>query len=247
MCKHVVMMAAPDKSLRVRPSMSLLALTLLLVLGTSGCNRMVTPRSTQLIKDADAKLADGDFLDAISLYESALDGSADSAEIHYQLALLYDDKMSDPLSALHHFKRYLTIAPGGAKATEVKNFMRRDELALMTTLSGDSLVTRAEAARLRNENLALRKETAERAAQLRSVSSAADKKNASARGQKATPAPTRASTASRTHVVQPGDTLFSISRLFYNSPHRWKDILELNEKNIDDPEKLKIGQTLTIP
>jgi tetratricopeptide (TPR) repeat protein len=208
---------------------------------------MVTPRSAQLVKDADAKLASGDFLDAISLYESALDGSTESAEIHYRLALLYDERMSDPLSALHHFKRYLTVAPGGPKATEVKNFMKRGELALMTTMSGDSLVTRAEAARLRNENLALRKQTAEHAAQLRSVASAAEKKSAGTRGQKATPAPTRASAPARSHVIQPGDTLFSLSRLYYNSPHRWKDILEANDKAIDDPEKLKLGQTLIIP
>jgi LysM repeat protein len=252
MCKDVVMMAAPDKSLcsrarlLARATSTVIVLAFVLVLSTA-CNRMVTPRSAQLMKDADAKLADGDFLDAISLYESALDGSPESAEIHYQLALLYDDKMSDPLSALHHFKRYLTIAPGGAKATEVKNFMRRDELALMTTLSGDSLVTRADAARLRNENLALRKETAERAAQLRSASSTTDKKGTSARAQKPTPTAARANAAPRSHVVQPGDTLFSIARLFYNSPHRWKDILEANEKSIDDPEKLKVGQTLTIP
>ena len=36
--------------------------------------------------------------------------------------------------------------------------MKRDELALLTNLSGDTVVPRAEAARLRNENLALRKQ-----------------------------------------------------------------------------------------
>ena len=222
------------------------AVLLVAILACSACDRMVTPRGTQVIKDADAKVASGDFLDAISLYESALDGSGESAEIHYRLALLYDDKMSDPLSALHHFKRYLTVAPGGPKAGEVKNFMKRDELALMTTLSGDSLVTRAEAARLRNENLALRKQASEHAEQLRNASSAAEKKTQSARGQKPSPTPKRAS-AARSHVLQPGDTLFSLSRLYYNSPHRWKDILEANSQSIDDPEKLKLGQTLTIP
>jgi tetratricopeptide (TPR) repeat protein len=255
MCKEVVIMSAPDKS-RGLPRAALSAasgtasrvvLLLFALVLFAACNRMVTPRSAQLVKDADAKLASGDFLDAINLYETALDGSTDSAEIHYRLALLYDERMSDPLSALHHFKRYLTVAPGGPKATEVKNFMKRGELALMTTLSGDSLVTRAEAARLRNENLALRKETAERAAQLRSATSAAEKKGSGARGQKATPAPARSSSPPRSHIVQAGDTLFSLSRLYYNSPHRWKDILEANEKGIDDPEKLKLGQTLTIP
>ena len=119
---------------------------------------MTEPRATQVMKEADAKVAAGDFIHAIGLYESVLDGSPGSAEVHYRLALLYDDKMNDPLHALHHFKRYLTIAPDGAHANDVKNFMKRDELALLTNLSGDTVVPRAEAARLRNENLALRKQ-----------------------------------------------------------------------------------------
>src|SRR5450432_2920716 len=131
-----------------------------------GCDRMITPRSTQVIKDAESKSADGNHLRAITLYESALDGSAKSAEIHYRLALLYDDKMHDPLNALHHFKRYLTLAPTGPHASEVKSFMKKDELELGTSLSGDSVVSRTEAARLKNENLALRKELEDQRARL---------------------------------------------------------------------------------
>ena len=74
----------------------------------AACNRMTTPRPTQVLKEADAKVAAGNFVEAIGLYESILDGSPGSAEVHYRLALLYDDKMNDPLHALHHFKRYLT-------------------------------------------------------------------------------------------------------------------------------------------
>ena len=124
----------------------------------AACNRMTTSRPTQVLKEADAKVAAGNFIEAIGLYESILDGSPGSAEVHYRLALLYDDKMNDPLHALHHFKRYLTIAPDGAHANDVKNFMKRDELTLLTNLSGDTVVPRAEVARLRNENLALRKQ-----------------------------------------------------------------------------------------
>jgi len=47
--------------------------------------------------------------------------------------------------------------------------------------------------------------------------------------------------------VQSGDTLFSISRKFYKSPKRWKDIRDANAKNIRDPKKLTVGQTLVIP
>jgi tetratricopeptide (TPR) repeat protein len=154
MVKHVAAMRAADKC-----SISLL-LGALLLLG--GCNRMATPPAVQMVKDADARAANGDFLQAVSLYESALDGSAGSADIHYKMALLYDDKMGDALNAMHHFKRYLTLAPTGPRAEEVKNFMKRDELSLLTTLSGDSVVSRAEATRLKNENLNLRQQLEDR-------------------------------------------------------------------------------------
>jgi LysM repeat protein len=225
-------------------SFSLLLCGVLLAL--AGCNRMVTPRGTQAVKDGDARVAGGDFLHAINLYESALDGSAASAEIHYKLAVLYDDKMKDPLSALHHFKRYLTIAPGGSRAADVKDFMKRGELALVTSMSGDAVVTRGEAARLKNENLNLRKQLEERSAQVQAATVATEKSARGAKGEKASAKPTPKGPA-RSHVVQPGDTLFSLSRLYYNSPDKWKAILDANEKSIDDPGKLKIGQTLTIP
>ena len=55
--------------------------------------------------------------------------------MHYKLALIYDDKMNDPLNALHHFKRFLALEPGGKRAEEVKDFMKRDELTLLTNLT----------------------------------------------------------------------------------------------------------------
>jgi len=212
-------------------------LALGLALGCGSCDRMITPRSAQIIKDAENKTADGNFLRAIALYESALDDSPRTADVHYRLALLYDDKMHDPLHALHHFKRYLTLAPAGPHANEVKNFMKKDELELGTTLSGDSVVSRAEAARLKNENLALRKDLEDLKAHRPSDKAAADTK----------PTDKRSGTTPRTYVVREGDTLASISRKFYKSSGRWKKIRDANKSAINDPAKLKPGMTLTIP
>jgi LysM repeat protein len=217
-------------------------LLILFVCGLSGCNRMGASRHAQLIQDADTKSAQGDFARAINLYEAALDNSESvrNAEVHYKLALLYDDKLKDPVSALHHFKRYLALSPTGAHATDVKNSIKHDEIAALTVLSGDSVITRSEAARLRNENLNLHKELEARAVPARSVTDksqegdASSKKTASRKGD-------------RSYVVQSGDTLFSISRKFYKSPKRWKDILNANRKSIHDPKKLPVGQTLVIP
>jgi len=213
------------------------AATLGLALASASCDRMITPRSAQIIKDAENKVADGNYLRAIALYESALDDSPRAAEVHYRLALLYDDKMHDPLHALHHFKRYLTLAPAGPHANEVRNFMKKSELELGTSLSGDAVVSRAEAARLKNENLALHKEVEDLRAHRTPEKPVADQRAADK----------KTGAGPRTYVVREGDTLASISRKFYKSTGRWKKIRDANRNVLDDPAKLKPGMTLTIP
>ena len=201
---------------------------------------MGASRGARLVQDADAKSAQGDFARAINLYEAALDDSPRCAEVHYKLALLYDDKLNDPVSALHHFRRYLALSPAGAHAADVKNSIKHDEIAALTVLSGDSVITRSEAARLRNENLNLHKELEARALPSRSVTDKSQESDTSS-------GKTASKKGDRSYVVQSGDTLFSISRKFYKSPKRWKDIRDANAKNIRDPKKLTVGQTLVIP
>ncbi len=216
-------------------------LSIFFILGLTACDRLGASRSAQLMQDADTKTAQGDFTRAVNLYEAALDDSPRCAEVHYKLALLYDDKLNDPVSALHHFRRYLTLSPAGAHAADVKNSIKRDEIAALTMLSGDSVITRSEAARLRNENLNLHKDLEARAVPGRT----ATEKSPQEGGTSSKKAPSRK--GDRSYVVQSGDTLFSISRKFYKSPERWKEILDANRKSIHDPKKLTVGQTLVIP
>src|SRR5437764_725592 len=214
-------------------------LSILFICGLAGCDRLGNSRYSQLVQDADTKSANGDFARAINLYEAALDDSPRCAEIHYQLALLYDDKLNDPVSALHHFKCYIALSPNGPHANEVTKSIKHDEIAALTALSGDSLIPRSEAAQLRNENLNLRKELEARTSSSRITQQKSQANDASSKKI--------ASKKDRTYVVQSGDTLFSISRKFYKSQKHWKEILNANEKNIRDPKKLTVGQTLVIP
>jgi LysM repeat protein len=218
-----------------RATIRYFAFSCLIAWSFASCERMVSSKNSRMVKEADWKAAQGDYLWAINLYEAALDGTPQSAEVHFKLALLYDDKLNDPLHALHHFKRYLVLNPEGAHAAEVKDFMHRDEVALGTSLSGDSVVTRAEAARLRNENLNLHREIEQgrpRASASKSPSKRGDKEKAS---------------NAHTYTVKEGDTLASISRKFYKTSKRSRDIRDANEKKIDDPDNLKAGTKLTIP
>lgn len=211
----------------------------------ASCDRMITQRATQLSKDADAKSAEGNFPAAINLYEAALEGSPSSAEIHYKLALIYDDKMNDPLNALHHFKRFLSLEPAGKRTAEVKSFMKRDELTLLTNLSGDSVVPRSEIVRLRNENLNLRQQIEEHWEANKAAAKTTARAQPAGTGQPNDNA--KKAGKARDYTVQRGDTLASIARKFYKSSARWRKILDANSETLSKPSDLKPGQTLTIP
>src|SRR5215211_4737695 len=131
---------------------ALLAFTLLTF---AGCDQLFQRDTKGQIEAASKKVTTGDFRGAIKVYEAALDGTAKTADVHYRLALLYDDKLRSPLNALHHMERYLELAPKGTYAKEATAYKKEGELKLVTSLSGGKLLTQEVAARLTNENLRL--------------------------------------------------------------------------------------------
>lgn len=202
----------------------------------------------------------GDFPQAVRVYEAMLDGTPKTADIHYQLALIYDDKLSDPVSALHHYRRYLRMGEDEAKKAEVAEYVKRTELVLATRSVDSGYVTKKEAARLRNENLRLEElvrtlrdevAAAKRKPDPTAKSTPPAKPSTDAQGF-STNAATRAAeknvgSETRTYTVQKGDTLASISRKFYNNAQRWQDIADANHNQLAGGVNLKVGQTLIIP
>ncbi len=49
----------------------------------------------------------------------------------------------------------------------------------------------------------------------------------------------------QTYTVQPGDNLSKISKYFYGNPNKYMDVAKAN--GLSDPDKIKVGQQLTIP
>jgi nucleoid-associated protein YgaU len=47
------------------------------------------------------------------------------------------------------------------------------------------------------------------------------------------------------YIIQPGDNLSKISKYFYGNANKYMDIAKAN--GLDDPDKIKVGQQLTIP
>lgn len=51
----------------------------------------------------------------------------------------------------------------------------------------------------------------------------------------------------QSYTVKPGDNLSKISKEFYGDPNQYMKIFYANRDKLSDPDKLKVGQQLTIP
>ena len=211
------------------------------VLGFAGCDRLFEKQNVRAIESADKKAAAGDFRAAIKLYESALDGTARTAEVHYKLAVIYEDKLRSPLDALHHFQRYLDLAPSGSHQREARKFKKEGEAKLVASLGKGNLISQEEAIRLRNENLAWR--TAESLRKQTPAAAASAPSGTAKREPVQKPIPPGA----RTHTVRKGETLASISLKYYKTRAKWKDIQDANFNALEGTANIKPGQVLVIP
>ncbi len=52
---------------------------------------------------------------------------------------------------------------------------------------------------------------------------------------------------SRTYKVQPGDTLSKIAKQFYGNANDYNRIFEANRHQLQNPDKIQVGQDLVIP
>jgi len=204
-----------------------------------GCERLFDKGSKESIAAGDKKAAAGDYRGAVGLYESALDGTAKTAEVHYKLAVIYDDKLKSPVDALHHMDRYLELAPTGAHVRDAKAYKKEGEAKMLTKLSGGSPATQQESVRLKNENEILREQLTMLRAQKAMPAATVNAKGQPI--QKAIPP------GARTYTVQSGDTLAKISKRFYKNAARARDIQDANFNSLEGTVKIKPGMVLIIP
>ncbi|WP_049975674.1 Cell division protein CpoB [Chthoniobacter flavus] len=209
------------------------------MLALPACERLFDKGTKENIAAADKKAAAGDYRTAVDLYEGALDGTAKTAEVHYKLALLYDDKLKSPIDALHHMDRYIELAPNGPHVRDAKAYKKEGEARLLTKLSNGSPITQQDAVRLKNENQILREQLTALRAQ-RAMPAA----TLNAKGE---PMQKPIPPGARTYTVQSGDTLAKISRKYYKTPARARDIQDANFNALSGTVKIKPGMVLIIP
>ena len=230
-----------------------LALAVCAAVFLSGCDQMFQDKAERNLALAEKKYALQEYPQAVLLYEASLDGTPKTAEAHYKLGLIYEDQIKAPVSAIHHFQRYLELAPRGPHAKEAQKFLKEDQLKLSATLGNGATVSQEEAKRMKNSSLALQKKIL----QLKDELEAANKAKVAAYkamggkgggGPKPEQAQKPPLPGVRTYTVEPGDTFASISRKFYkNNGSRWKDIQDTNFGSVEGTAKIKPGMVLMIP
>ena len=221
------------------------AVLLVLLAMLSGCDRSPFDRTEQSMDQGEQKQAARDYRGAINSYERALDGTEKTSDAHFRMAIIYAEKLNDPVSAVHHFRRYMEISPNGAHVNEAKANLARLELTLATNLAGGTLISHTEAMRLKSENSDLHKQLAARNNPAVSPSGFPLADDARTGGKPS--AANKSAPGSHSYQVQPGDTLASISRKFYKTKARAKDIQDANLNADPNAAKLKTGQVLIIP
>jgi len=225
-----------------------LALALALLFAATGCEQVFQRSSERKSKEAQAMLDLKDYKAAVLLFEASLDGTPESAPTHYKLGMIYDDNLKQPFGAIHHFQRYLELAPEGRNAEDARNYIREDQLKVMAASGNGATVPQQEAVRLKNENLSLGKQVLELRKEL-DIAHKARVEALKAAGLKADSGQLQKPLIPgvRTYTVQRGDTLGSISRKFYKSPERWRDIQDVNFNTQSGTAQLKPGMVLMIP
>src|SRR6266403_3398345 len=61
-----------------------------------------------------------DYPGAIESFERALEADPRSAAAHFELGLLYDQRETDPATAIYHYNSYLKLHPQGEQAERAK-------------------------------------------------------------------------------------------------------------------------------
>ena len=212
----------------------------------AGCDRLFEQKGEQALNMAHEKEKEGDYQAAVQWYEASMDGTARTAETHYSMALIFDDQLDNPVAALDHFRRYIELAPNGPHAADAKSFADQDVFKLVNTLSKGNFMPQQDAVRLKNQNFELQKELTAARKEISDMRAMA-KESPGKGGRAPDPIQKPIPPGARTYRVESGDTLRSISRMFFKTPSRWQDIQDANFGVVDGTVKLKVGMNLIIP
>ena len=227
--------------------MALVAVVLALLAG--GCDSSRTPPEQSVAyQQAQKAVERNDFVGAAAAYRVLLDDQPRFARGYLELGLLCDEKLGDPIGAIYHYRRYLELEPSADKRRVVEDFIERAKLSLAAKLPPSGTVDTSELLRLQTQNAALAAELASLKTRAAETVASLTPTTSVARA----PAPVVTNVVAeparpRMHVVQKGDTLYSLAVRYYNDRSAWNRIYQANKAALPNKDQLRIGQSLVIP
>src|SRR5260221_3887763 len=80
-------------------------------------------------KQAQQDLDNNNAAAAAGDYESALGANPKLAVAHYQLGIIYGEKLEDPIGSIFHLQQYLKLVPNSDQADKVKTLIEKQSQA----------------------------------------------------------------------------------------------------------------------
>jgi LysM repeat protein len=205
-----------------------------------------------------------DYQGAVEAFEQSLEMNPHSAAAHFELACLFDEKISDPAAAIYHYQQYLKFDPKAENAEVVNARIAtcKQQLASDVMAMPSAPAVQRELERLTDQNRqlqdqidALKKWNDYYAEQLAVKSNSIPAPNNPGAQQIQNPvqpaqiipaqnpiATHPANSAPRTHAVAANETEASIARKFGIK----LSVLQAANPGVN-PNKLRVGQSLNIP
>jgi LysM repeat protein len=109
------------------------------------------------IRRALAQMQDQDYSAAAESYEEALASNPKLVQTHYDLGLVYQDKLSDPIAAMYHYSRYLKLSPDSPNRFTVQARLNNAQVQFAVTLPNSPVQNAEVFARLQTEKTELQR------------------------------------------------------------------------------------------
>lgn len=165
-----------------------------------------------------------------------------------RLLLTLSDR-KDPVAAIYHFRRFLLLQPSARESPMVEQLIVTAEREIIRKLPGEPYENYLESIDLKDENDRLRREIADLQARLGSPLAPVvpiPDEVVQSQANDAPKAKTRPAYPD-SYVVQPGDSLYAISKKIYGDASHIDAIYSANRDSLKSKNSLKVGQTLRLP
>ena len=203
----------------------------------------------------------GEYSNAVTFYKKYLNINPASVKANYQLAVIYQEQ-SEYIQSIYYYEKYLTLDPNSSDKKIIQEWINSSKKQLFKEL--EKKYTSNEATEASTPNPDHEKELLKELNTLKTKNEkmrdfiirhkdaiyAERVKNnvekVSVKQKNATETANQINEL-QSYTVEPGDTLYGISKKVYGSVKYHKLLLRKNRKKLKDSVKLVPGDILTIP